>query len=150
MPSLLLAIRPGTAAVERAAPNRLAIVRQPAEYGVPQVQMRPITVGDQGADTGGLPKCSANVAKRGPPAIARPRDALRDVDDDIRACHARAVTRRFQRGPRVWPAPKAPHGSGRGHVPFYVDDEPGRQPAPVTGNNGAAYPAESELALDIR
>src|SRR5262249_57277500 len=111
MPSLLLAILPGTAAVERAAPNGLAIVRQPAEYGVPQGQMRPITVGAQGADTGGLPKCSANVAKRGPPAIARPRDPLLDVDDAIRSCHARAVTRRFQRAPRVRPAPKAPHRS---------------------------------------
>src|ERR1043166_639764 len=111
--------------------------------------MGPITVGDQGADTGGPRKGLANVAKRAPAAIVRPRGALRDVDDEVGARHTRSVTGRFRCGPRLWLAPKAPHGSGRGHVTFYVDDELRRKPAPVAKDNCAAYSAGSEVVADV-
>jgi hypothetical protein len=34
-------------------------------------------------------------------------------------------------------------------VPFYVDDELGREPTPVAKDNCAAYSADSELVTDI-
>src|SRR6266516_5886637 len=149
MASLLLARRSGTATVDGTASDSLTIIGQPAEYCLPQVQMGPITVGDQGADTGGPPEGLANVGKRAPAAIVRPRDAFRNVDNEVGTCHMRSVARCFRCGPRLRLTPKAPHGSGRGHVTLYVDDELGRKPAPVTKDNCAAYSAGSEVVADV-
>src|ERR1043165_5238578 len=82
MPRLLLARRSGAATVDETASDGLTIIGQPAEYGLPQVQMGTIAVSDQGADTGGPPQGLANVAKRSPAEIMRPRG--RDVPHALR------------------------------------------------------------------
>jgi hypothetical protein len=112
--------------------------------------MGSITVSDQGADTSGLTEGLTNIAKRPPSAVVRPRGALGDVDNEVGVFHASAFTQRFQRGTRGRLAPEAPHRSGFGHVPFYVDDELGCQPLPFTKNDCAAHAVESELAMDSR